>query len=110
MKTWAALLLIGSLGMLTVPHAHAQTAGQMATDCAPYQHALILQSRPGGHSLVEAPGANNNSAFCWGAFAAVQDFAALQGIGAVDLYPSSRPAARTCVPPTIERLQLVEAV
>ena len=108
MRTTIAVLLMVTLALGFAPRAHAQTAGEMASYCAPYRHGLVLQARPGGHSLVEAPGANANSYFCWGEFAALQEFVSLQGVGAVNLFPSSHPAARFCIPPDTERLQLVK--
>ncbi len=107
MKTTLALLLIGMTWLSLAPRAHAQSAAELATDCAPYRHGLILEAKPGGRSLVEAPGANNNSAFCWGAFAALQDFADLQRVGALQL--STKPTSRPCIPLGTERLQLVKA-
>ena len=76
---------------LFAPSLHAQTAGQMAADCAPYRHALRLSPRPGGGSVVEAPGANANSNFCWGSFALLQQMVELQSVGAVTLYRTTLP-------------------
>jgi hypothetical protein len=104
----ALLLLVASL-TLFAPSVHAQTAGQMAADCAPYRHALRLSPRPGGGSVVEAPGANANSNFCWGSFALLQQMVALQSVGAVTLYRTTLPTTRFCLPPSIERLDLVKA-
>ena len=101
-------VLMVALGVAFAPHAHAQTAGEMVSYCAPYRHGLILDAEPGGHSLVEAPGANARSNFCWGEFAALQEFVSLQRIGAVELFSSTRPASRFCIPPNVERLQLVK--
>jgi hypothetical protein len=106
-KTTLALLLLATTLLGLTSRAHAQSAGELATDCAPYRHGLILDAKPGGRSLVEAPGANNNSAFCWGAFAALQDFADLQRVGALQL--STKPTGRVCIPLGTERLQLVKA-
>jgi hypothetical protein len=108
MKATIAVLLMATFAVGFAPRAHAQTAGEMASYCAPYRHGLVLQAKPGGHSLVEAPGANANSYFCWGEFAALQQFASLQAVGAVALFPSAHPAARFCIPPDTERLQLVK--
>ena len=109
MKGWIPLLLIMSIGIMVTPLAHAQTAAEMTSDCAPYRHALVLAPRPGGGSIVEAPGANGKSDFCWGAFATLQEFTALQDVGAVELYPASHPEAKICFPPSIQRLRLVKA-
>lgn len=108
-KSWIALLLTISLGMTAMPSAHAQTAAEMAADCAPYRHGIVLAPRPGGGSIVEAPGANGKSDFCWGAFATLQAFAALQDAGAIELYPTGHPAAKICISPLMQRLQLVKA-
>ena len=102
------LLWVASLILFT-PSVHAQTAGQMAADCAPYRHALRLSPRPGGGSVVEAPGANANSNFCWGSFALLQQMVELQSVGAVTLYRTTPLATRFCLPPSTERLDLVKA-
>ena len=108
-KGWMALLLLMSIGMLVTPLAHGQTAAQMTSDCAPYRHGIVLAPRPGGGTIVEAPGANGKSDFCWGAFATLQQFAALQDVGAIELYPTGHPAAKICFSPLVQRLQLVKA-
>ena len=57
---------------------------------------------------MEAPGANANSDFCWGAFATLQELGNLQQAGLIQLYLSALPAAKMCIPLSTERLQLVK--
>lgn len=112
-RATAAMLIITVAGAAWSVRATAQipgeTAGQMASSCAPYRHALRLAPRRGGSPLIEAPGANRQSDFCWGAFATLQALTRLQQAGAIQLYLTDHPKQRLCIPITVERLQLVKA-
>ena len=109
MKISNACCLVALAALPGLPlAAHAQTASEMVSACAPYRYAIALGSRAGGHSQVDAPGASAKSNFCWGAFATVQDFAALQVAGQVQLYPADHPERNFCLPPGIDRLQLIK--
>jgi Rap1a immunity proteins len=107
-KTLIAALLLASATLLVTPRAEAQTAGQMARFCAPYRHALVLAPGSSDNPVVEAPGGNARSNFCWGAFATLQSLANMSQAGAIQLYISSAPKDRLCIPVTVGRLQLVK--
>ncbi len=96
------------MSMMWAPGAHAQTAAEMASYCGPYRHALRLAPRGGSSPVVEAPGANARSDFCWGAFATLQTLANLQQIHVIQLTLTDHPRDRLCIPITVERLQLVK--
>lgn len=108
MKAWIPVLLLALAGIALAPRAQAQTAAEMAADCAPYRHALRLAPASGGGSTVEAPGGNAKSDFCWGAFATWQGLGNLQQAALIQLYLSARPAEKICIPLATERLQLVK--
>jgi hypothetical protein len=110
-KVCAVVLLGVCAGMMFAPGAQAQneTAGQMATYCAPYRHALRLAPRAGGGTIVEAPGGNAKSDFCWGAFATMQEVATLRQVGAIEFYVKGQPNRKICLPMPVERLQMVKA-
>ncbi len=92
----------------TAAQIPGETAGQMASFCGPYRHALRLAPHGSGNPLVEAPGANGKSDFCWGAFATLEALATLQQAGAIQLYLTGHPKQHLCIPVTAERLQLVK--
>lgn len=107
-KICLALLLFASAGLLLAPRAHAQTAAQLATDCAPYRSAIVVAPGPNG-GVIQLPRQTSGSNFCWGAFATLEQLITLQDAGALALYSPSHPALKACVPATVGRLQLVQA-
>ena len=119
MRTWdlkgcgallaLAALVTGGFSPSARAQVQADTAAQMAAYCGPYRHALRLAPRGAGGAVVEAPGANAKSDFCWGAFATMQDLATLRQAGAIELYLKGQANRRICLPITVERLQMVQS-
>lgn len=102
--------LWGFAALWAVPaHAQGTTAGQMATWCAPYRHALRLAPRGNGAAVVEAPGANAQSDFCWGSFALLQELITLRQARAIEFAVLGPQPRGICPPITAGRLQLVQA-
>jgi hypothetical protein len=92
--TW--LLLFG-FWLIFAPSARAESAGEMASYCEPYRTAVIVGNE---QIRIEHPGQNSN--ICWGAFAAVQDFATMGFPG------HNEGILRLCLPPESDRLELVK--
>jgi hypothetical protein len=86
----AATAILIACGLTFAPHARADTAQEMAGYCEPYRTAVV--TKPGE---VSVPTRDLNSQYCWGAFAAVQEFYVQGDLG-------------LCLPERSSRLELVK--